>query len=147
STLLTRAAEILDARGVIVWVADRSGVALYPMFTHGYPAAVLVRVGTISTDANNATAAAWRSGELVAVQGEPDSPGALVTPIITADGGVGVLAGGVPHGRARAAGGVKTSVPWPRSSPRNSRPSSRRWPKSARLAWSTASPPSVVRAG
>jgi hypothetical protein len=101
STLLTRAAEILDARGVIVWVADRSGVALYPMFTHGYPAAVLVRLGTISTDANNATAAAWRSGELVAVQGEPDSPGALVTPIITADGCVGVLAAELPNGRER----------------------------------------------
>ena len=69
SALLTKAAEILDARGVIVWVADKAGVALYPMFTHGYPAAVLVRLGTISTDANNATAAAWRSGELVAVPG------------------------------------------------------------------------------
>ena len=101
SALLTKAAEILDARGVIVWVADRSGGALYPMFTHGYPAAVLVRLGTISTDANNATAAAWRSGELVAVQGEPDSPGALVTPIITADGCVGVLAAELPNGRER----------------------------------------------
>ncbi len=99
NALLTKAAEILDARGVIVWVADTPGVSLFPMFTYGYPAAVLVRLGTISTDANNATAASWRSGELVAVAGESDSPGALVTPIITADGCVGVLAAELRHGR------------------------------------------------
>jgi hypothetical protein len=99
SGLLAKAAEILDARGVIVWVADKSGIALYPMFTHGYPPAVLVRLGTISTDANNATAASWRSGELMAVTGENDSPGALVTPIVTAEGCVGVLAAELRHGR------------------------------------------------
>jgi GAF domain len=101
SVLLAKAGEILDARGVIVWVADKAGVSLYPMFTHGYPAAVLVRLGTISTDANNATAAAWRSGELVAVPSEPGASGALVTPIITADGCVGVLAAELPNGRER----------------------------------------------
>ena len=99
SALLAKAAEILDARGVIVWVADKAGIALYPMFTHGYPPAVLVRLGTISTDANNATAASWRAGELMAVSGESDSPGALVTPIVTADGCVGVLAAELRHGR------------------------------------------------
>lgn len=99
SALLTKAAEILDARGVIVWVADKPGVSLYPMFTYGYPTAVLVRLGTISTDANNATAASWRSGELVAIPGESDSPGALVTPIVTSDGCVGVLAAELCHGR------------------------------------------------
>lgn len=99
SGLLTKAAEILDARGVIVWVADKPGIALYPMFTHGYPPAVLLRLGTISTEANNATAASWRSGELMAVPGEGASPGALVTPIVTADGCVGVLAAELRHGR------------------------------------------------
>ena len=68
-----------------------------------------------------------------------DSPGALVTPIITADGCVGVLAAEL---RQRPRACAKTFVRWPRSSPRNSRPSSRRWPRSARPAWSTASPPS-----
>ena len=101
NALLTRGAEILDARGVIVWVADKSGTSLYPLFAHGYAAAVLVRLGTISTHANNATAAAWRSGELVAVTSEADSPGALVTPIITADGCVAVLAAELRNGRER----------------------------------------------
>ena len=99
TTVLAKAAEILDARGVIVWVADTPGVALYPMFTHGYPSAVLQRLGTIPTDANNATAAAWRAGELVALAAERDAHGALVTPIITAAGCVGVLAAELRDGR------------------------------------------------
>lgn len=99
TTVLARAAEVLDARGVIVWVADRPGVALYPMFTHGYASAVLQRLGTIPTDANNATAAAWRAGELVALAAERDAHGALVTPIITAVGCVGVLAAELRNGR------------------------------------------------
>lgn len=98
SALLTRAAEVLDARGIIVWVADKPGVSLYPMFTHGYQTAVLLRLGTIATDANNVTAASWRSGELVAVAGDGDAPGALVTPIVTSDGCVGVLAAEVRNG-------------------------------------------------
>jgi hypothetical protein len=99
NAVLTKAAEILDARGVIVWVADKPGAALYPMFTHGYPASVLLRLGTIPTDANNATAASWRTGELVAVAGERDLPGALVTPIVNADACVGVLAAELRNGR------------------------------------------------
>ncbi len=97
--LLARAAELLSARGVIVWVADRQGASLYPMFTYGYPAAVLLRLGSISSDASNATAAAWRSGELTAVAGAAGAPGALVTPIVTADGCVAVLAAEIADGR------------------------------------------------
>ncbi len=99
TAVLAKAADILEARGVIVWVADTGGVSLHPAFTHGYPASVLARLGHISTDADNATAAAWRSGELVAVAGERDSPGALVTPIVASDGCVGVLAAELRHGR------------------------------------------------
>ena len=99
NAVLTRAAEVLSARGIIVWVADKPGVALYPMFAYGYPSAVLARLGAISTEANNATAASWRTGELLSVTGERDSPSALVTPIITSDGCVGVLAAELRPGR------------------------------------------------
>ncbi len=34
--LLARAAGVLEAPGVIVWVADRAGHALFPLLTHGY---------------------------------------------------------------------------------------------------------------
>jgi hypothetical protein len=97
--LLTRAAGVLGARGMIVWVADRPGASLYPMFTHGYSSTVVTRLGTISSDASNATAASWRSGELKAVSGEDGQTGALVTPIVTAEGCVGVLAAEIADGR------------------------------------------------
>ena len=90
--LMARAASVIGARGVIVWVVDDQGVALYPLFTHGYPQAVLVRLGSLSADANNATAAAWRAGDLMVVEGTREAPGAIVAPIVTSQGCVGVLA-------------------------------------------------------
>jgi hypothetical protein len=90
--LLARAASVIGARGVIVWVVDEQGVALYPLFTHGYPQAVLARLGTLSAQANNATAAAWRAGDLTVVESTSEAPGALVAPIVTSQGCVGVLA-------------------------------------------------------
>jgi hypothetical protein len=90
--LLARAAAVIDARGVIVWVSDDQGVALYPLFTHGYPQAVVLRLGTLSADANNATAAAWRTGDLTVVDSAGNTPGAIVAPIVTSQGCVGVLA-------------------------------------------------------
>jgi hypothetical protein len=97
--LLTRAADVLKAPGMIVWVADQSGQTLYPLLTHGYPAATLMKMGSLSTEADNATAAAWRTGELRAVPATSEAPGALVAPIVTSDGCVGVLAAEVKDGR------------------------------------------------
>jgi hypothetical protein len=97
--LLMRAADVLKAPGLIVWVADQNGRVLYPLLTHGYPASTLVKMGSLSTDADNATAAAWRTGELRAVPATSDAPGALVAPIVTAEGCVGVLAAEVKDGR------------------------------------------------
>ena len=96
--ILGKTADVLDARGVIVWVADSAGTALYPMFAHGYPPAVLLRLGTLPADADNATAAAWRTGELVAIAAVNGARGALVSPIVTAEGCVGVLAAELEHG-------------------------------------------------
>jgi GAF domain-containing protein len=92
TAILARAAGVLDAHGLIVWVADAPGSALYPVFSHGYPSSVLMRLGSLPTDADNATAASWRTGEAVAIEAAADTRGALVTPIITAEGCVGVLA-------------------------------------------------------
>jgi hypothetical protein len=99
SDLLTRAADVLKAPGLIVWVADQHGQVLYPLLTHGYPAATLMKMGSIATNADNATAAAWRTGELRAVPATSEASGALVAPIVTAEGCVGVLAAEVKDGR------------------------------------------------
>jgi hypothetical protein len=96
--LLEQAAVLLNASGVIVWVADRAGSALFPTLTHGYSQSVLARMASIPRDADNAAAAAWRLGELRTVTAQGQSPGALVTPIVTAEGCVGVLAAETKNG-------------------------------------------------
>jgi hypothetical protein len=90
--LMVRLAGVLGAPGLIVWVADRSGQVLMPLLTHGYPASAVARIGNLPTSAENATALAWRTGDVQIV------PGALVAPIVTSDGCVGVLAAEVPEG-------------------------------------------------
>jgi GAF domain-containing protein len=97
--LVTRAADVLKAPGLIVWVADQNGQTLYPLLTHGYQTATLMKMGSLSTDADNATAAAWRTGELRAVPATSDASGALVAPLVTSQGCVGVLAAEVTDGR------------------------------------------------
>ena len=99
--LLARAAGVLDAPGLIVWVADRAGLALFPLLTHGYSPAAVVRIGSIPTEGDNATAMAWRTGEVQAVQSSADGSGALVAPIVTSEGCVGVLAAELRDGRER----------------------------------------------
>jgi hypothetical protein len=96
--LLEQAAGVLNASGLIVWVADRAGSALFPTLTHGYSPAVLARMSSIPRDADNAAAASWRLGELRTVTAQGQAPGALVTPIVTAEGCVGVLAAETRHG-------------------------------------------------
>jgi hypothetical protein len=90
--LMVRLAGVLGSPGLIVWVADRSGQVLMPLLTHGYPAAAVARIGSLPTSADNATAMAWRTGDVQIV------PGALVAPIVTSDGCVGALAAELPEG-------------------------------------------------
>jgi hypothetical protein len=99
--LLERAARVIDASGLIVWVADRAGTSLFPILAEGYPPHVLARMGSIGRDADNAAAAAYRQGELRTVPAHDSLPGAIVAPIITGDGCVGVLAAEMRHGAER----------------------------------------------
>ena len=128
--LLARAAGVLEAPGVIVWVADRAGHALFPLLTHGYSGAAVVHIGSIPTEGDNATATAWRTGEVQAVQSDADGSGALVAPIVTAEGCVGVFAAELRDGRerrddVRALASI-FAASWRRSSPRFRRPPGRR---------------------
>ncbi|MCM3879585.1 MAG: hypothetical protein ND807_05725 [Vicinamibacterales bacterium] len=83
--LLKRTAEILDASGIIVWVAEPAGNCMKPAMSFGYADQVISRMGSIHRDANNAAAAAYRTGEMRTVNG------ALVMPLLTSDGCVGVV--------------------------------------------------------
>ena len=60
--------------------------------------AVLARFPTVHTDAENATAAAFRSGEASILNGGKGLTGAVVVPLMASSGCVGVLALEFQHG-------------------------------------------------
>jgi hypothetical protein len=94
---LARAALVLDASGIILWMG--AGEELFAASAYGYDAAVIARLGPIHRDADNATAAAWRTGELRTVKGDLVSNGAVVAPMWDPDTCIGVLAAEIRHGR------------------------------------------------
>jgi GAF domain-containing protein len=100
-SLLDRAASLLDASGIILWIADPDGRELNPIFAQGYPQQLVNRLGTIPRDAENATAAAFRTALLQTVMADRISPGAIAAPLVTPGGCVGVMAAEVRHDAER----------------------------------------------
>ncbi len=96
--ILERAAAALDASGLVLWMADQDGRTLVPVATHGYPASVVSRMGTLPVDGENATAAAFRSGMLQTVSATQNSNGAIAVPLLASSGCRGVLSAEVRHG-------------------------------------------------
>ncbi len=90
--LLARAAQLLDASGIVVWVADPAGHDLLPSVAHGYSAQAMSRLGRIHRESDNATAAAFRSGRLQVVASEPGQTGAIIAPLFNVAGCSGVMA-------------------------------------------------------
>jgi hypothetical protein len=90
--LLAQTARILDATGLIVWVWDPAAGGLRPVLAHGYSDRVLAQLPTVGADADNATAAAFRSAETCVIPGGSGGSGALVVPMLTAGGCAGALA-------------------------------------------------------
>ena len=124
--LLSRAAGVLDAQGIILWMG--AGEELFAVTAHGYRPQMMARLGPIARNAENATAAAWRTGEVTTVAGKADGHAAIVAPMFGPDTCIGVLAIEVPHDRdqdpsARAvavmiAAQLATAVSaWPAASP------------------------------
>ena len=95
--VLERASQLLDAQGIILWIADPDGRELTPILAHGYPRNLVTRLGNILRDADNATAAALRTGLVQTVKGDAASNGAIAAPLVTASGCVGVMAAEVRH--------------------------------------------------
>jgi hypothetical protein len=91
SGALGRVAGLLDATGVIVWLATNDGAALAPVASHGFDQKLVSRIGRIPRDSANLTAAAFR--ENVARVSEPTAtaPAALAVALCSPSGTVGVL--------------------------------------------------------
>ena len=98
TAVLEEAALILDLAGLIVWVPDAHGVVLTPVYAHGYPDEVIAQLSRVTTDADNASAEAFRSGRMCIVSGNGASTGAIVAPMLTPLGCAGVLAVEVRNG-------------------------------------------------
>jgi CHASE3 domain sensor protein len=96
--LLSRAAGILDASGIVVWIADPDGHELTPILVQGYSPQVATRLGTLKRDAENATASAFRTGLLQTVKADTISNGAIAAPLVSSGGCVGVMAAEVKNG-------------------------------------------------
>jgi hypothetical protein len=97
--LLGRASDMMDASGLVVWVGNTSGADLRPALAHGYVPAVLARMPTVPRSGDNAAAAAYRTGSMQIVLSRPGgSSGAIVAPILAADGCVGALSAEIKGG-------------------------------------------------
>jgi hypothetical protein len=97
--ILGRAADLLDASGLMVWMGTTSGGDLRPALAHGYSSEMVARIPPVARSADNAAAAAYRSGTLQIVLSRPGvSIGAVVAPILSADGCIGALSAEVRGG-------------------------------------------------
>jgi len=97
--LLEQAVRILEAVGLIVWAWDPLAVQLKPALAHGYSDKVLAQLPRVGRDADNATAATFRSAQTSVVKSSELASGALVVPLLTRGGCVGVLAIELQHRR------------------------------------------------
>jgi hypothetical protein len=95
--VLARLAHVLDARGIVVWMG--AGEELFPALSFGYDERIVTRMGPIARGASNATADAWRTGQVRTVTSDIVSHGAVAAPVAGVTGCVGVLAAEVMHGR------------------------------------------------
>jgi hypothetical protein len=96
--MLGRAATLLDASGIVLWIADPDGRELAPIVTHGYSPHVVTRLGVIGRDAQNMTAAAFRTSLMQTMASDSLSHGAVAVPLVTPAGCVGVMAAEVGNG-------------------------------------------------
>ena len=95
--LLEKAAGLLDASGIILWIAAPDGRELMPILAQGYSAQLIARLGPLPRDARNATAAAFRTSSLQTVKASKSSSGAIAAPLVTPSGCVGVMAAEIRH--------------------------------------------------
>jgi hypothetical protein len=84
--------RVLEAVGLVVWSWDPRAAALTPSLVRGYPDALRSKLPTVTPDAANAVAAAYRSTETCVVEGGNGLTGAVVVPLLAPEGCAGVLA-------------------------------------------------------
>jgi hypothetical protein len=98
-TLIAQTADLMDARGLIVWMNVPGATELRPALSYGYPQEMVARLPPLSRSADNAVARALRTGQLQIVLARPGvSDGAVVAPLLTSGGCVGAISAEVRSG-------------------------------------------------
>jgi hypothetical protein len=108
--LLERAAHVLNAAGIVVWMPDLVSRALKPALAYGYAPHIVTRMGTIPADADNATAVAFRTAAVQTMPADEDAAAAVAAPLVTADGCSGVLAAELKAGADTAAAASAAAI-------------------------------------
>ena len=97
--LVGRAAELMDASGLIVWMSAPDGNQLIPAMSHGYGPEMMARLPALARSADNAAATAYRTSQLQIVLARPGSSnGAIVAPVLSPAGCVGVISAEIRGG-------------------------------------------------
>jgi hypothetical protein len=105
--LLGRAATLMDASGIVIWLGSTAGSSLQPILAHGYSPQAVGRMPPVPRSADNAAGAAYRTGKMQIVLAQPGGvSGAIVAPILSADGCMGVLSAEI-EGGGEASEGVQ----------------------------------------
>jgi hypothetical protein len=104
-SLLGQAAGLMDASGLMVWVGSADGSELQPALAHGYTQEMLARIPTLRRSADNAAAAAFRTGQLqIVLAHEGSTSGAIVAPMLSSRGCVGVISAETQRGTETSEG-------------------------------------------
>jgi hypothetical protein len=90
-SLLGQAASLMETSGLMVWVGSPDGSELQPALAHGYTQETLARMPTLRRSADNAAATAFRTGKLQIVLAQGSTGGAIVAPMLSSRGCVGVI--------------------------------------------------------
>ena len=99
SGALQRAADVIGASGVIVWVASNDGSTLSPVATHGFDARLVARIGKVARDSSNLTAMAFRENSARVSAATASTPSAVAVAMCGPSGPVGVLSAELRAGR------------------------------------------------
>ena len=91
SGALERSAAVLDASGVIVWLASNDGGSLTPVASYGFDQKLVSRIGRIARDSTNLTAGAFRDNVARVSAATAEAPAALAVALCGPSGPVGVL--------------------------------------------------------
>jgi hypothetical protein len=97
--LIGRVADVMDASGLVVWFGSITGADMRPVLAHGYSEQALGRMPPVRRSDENAAAAAYRTGTLqIVMSHDHRSAGAVIAPVLTSGGCIGVLSAEIQGG-------------------------------------------------